>query len=271
MIHSITSSQNPYIKEIKSLKHKKYRDQTGKYLIEGFKIIEDALTVNADIESIIIDDNMKQTKEIQRICNAANNKNINIFSVSPKIISEISETVTPQGILGILLFKKLQIDKKKLHNMQTVCILENIQDPGNLGTIIRTADAAGIDSVVLLNGCVDLYNPKVIRSTMSSLFNVSIFPVDNLENLIKDLHDENYRIYATGLMSESFYYSKDFTGKTAFIFGNESKGLSDSIRNLSDEIIKIPVIGKINSLNVAQSAAVIFYEVIRQKFVAGKK
>lgn len=146
-----------------------------------------------------------------------------------------------------------------------IIILDEIQDPGNMGTIIRTADAFGASGVVLTPNCVDIYNPKVVRSTMGSLFHIPIAQVEDKIQLIEELKNKHVKIYATSLESANYVYDIDFRRDFALVIGNESKGISQQILDLADNIVKIPIMGNAESLNAAIASSIIMYETVRQR------
>lgn len=261
----ISSIQNPLIKEIKLLTQKKHRDGFGKFIIEGFKLIHDAIEFGAEIETILIDDKIKETHEVKKIIRFATQTKIILGFVTEKIIKELSDTVQPQGIIGIVKSKKSEIDEDSIENKTLFIMLENIQDPGNLGTIIRSCEAAKIDGLILLKGCVDLYNPKVIRGTMGAIFNLPIYFTDNSEGILHKLKKSGFKLFGTTIDAKKNYFDLDLTKKTVIIFGNESKGLSEEMIDRVDNLIKIPMLGKINSLNVSQSVGIVLYEALRQR------
>lgn len=144
-------------------------------------------------------------------------------------------------------------------------ILEDLQDPGNLGTILRTGEGAGVSGVILNKNCVDLYNPKVIRSTMGSVYRMPVLTVDSISDILPELKKQGVRTYAAHLRGEHFYDQEDFRGKTAFFIGNEGNGLSDELSGQADCLIKIPMLGQVESLNAAMAAGILMYETSRQR------
>ena len=168
--------------------------------------------------------------------------------------------MTPQGILAVIKKKK---SSQILGNV--VFALDNLQDPGNLGTIVRTLDCAGINSLFLSKGTVDLYNPKVIRSTMGAIFRVDCFEEVDLENKLLDLKEKGYKVVVTALDANIWHYDLDFKEKYVFIIGNEAKGVSKEIQNLADIKVKIPMLGRTESLNASVAASLIAYENVRAK------
>lgn len=195
----------------------------------------------------------------------------NLFSgvsyelVEDKIFKEISDTVTPQGVLAVVRQKEYSL-AEILEQSPNPCflILENIQDPGNLGTMIRTGEGAGITGVIMSRDTVDIYNPKVIRSTMGSIYRVPFLYVDDLREVMNELDRQKIHSYAARLDGENVYQS-DLKESCAFMIGNEGNGLSDDLSAMAERYIRIPMCGQVESLNAAIAATVLMYETMRQR------
>lgn len=255
---------NISFKDIKKLeKNKKARDEQGLFVTEGIKICREA--PSGLIEAVFATEDFA-------------NANPDFFRALPPgiqvandIRSErfagISDTKSPQGILAVLrkpVFDREQILSKK---NPLLLVLEDVQDPGNAGTILRTAEAAGVDAVFLTEGAVDLYNPKTIRSTMGSVFRVPHFYVKNAGGLLGELAERGVRTYAAHLRGENSYTDADYSGGTAFLIGNESRGLSDALSARADVLMRIPMCGRVESLNAAMAAGILMYEARRQRSI----
>jgi len=188
-----------------------------------------------------------------------------LINVSNQLYREISNMETPQGILAIAKFEVNSICEANLGNNPLMLFLDRIQDPGNMGTIIRTADAFGIDGIVVTSGCVDIYNPKVVRATMGSIFRVPIYDEGDGIEAIKKIKDKGIATYVAAL-EESIYIGKvDLNRPCILVIGNESDGVSPDIMALADKLIKIPMLGGAESLNAAVASSIIMYEAIRQR------
>ena len=261
----ITSKDNQLIKYVKSLSQKKYREKNLEYIVEGSKMVMEAIDNNEDISKIIVCDeiisSLDNGENINKILNQSKLKN-KIEYVNEKIFEYISDTVTPQGIIAIVKQKRI-IDKEY---SDIIFALDDLQDPGNLGTIIRTLDAAGYKDLILSNGTAEAYNPKVVRSTMGAIFRLKLHINTNLEQKLIELKSKGYKVVITSLETNNFYYDVNFTEKLVIVIGNESKGVSKEIQNLADVKIKIPMIGKTESLNAGVACSIIAYEGVRQKF-----
>jgi len=185
--------------------------------------------------------------------------------VADRIFKSMSDTITPQGILGIIKRKEYTLNELLKLPGNCFLILEDIQDPGNLGTMIRTAEGAGVAGIIMNKGTVDVYNPKVIRSTMGSIYRVPFVIVDHLGDAVREMKKSGITAYAAHLQGEYNYYDENYDRGTALLIGNEGKGLSDEIAGLADTYIKIPMDGKVESLNASIAAAILLYEIKRKK------
>ena len=243
----IESSQNKIIKEINSLKQKKYRDKTGLFIVEGERLISEASP-----EYVLArKDYTGDLDGFERV-----------YTTSAALFDRVSDTVSPQGILGVCKIPKNDINEFVGGENAFVVILERVADPGNLGTIIRTADAAGADAVILSEGCADPYNLKTIRSTMGSVFHLPVYRNVNLKEFLKDT---KIRTFAAHLKGTKSCYDTDMSGSVGIIIGNEANGLSDEISGLADELVKIPMPGRAESMNAAVAAGIMIYEAVRQR------
>ena len=246
----ITSRSNEYIKHIKSLSQKKYRDEYHEFIVEGIKLVKEALQEKLNIKKIIICEELYSEKIDFE----------NIEYVDEKVFKYISETETPQGVLAVVEQKENGDEEGNI-----IFALDNVQDPGNLGTIIRTLDCAGIKSLILSGGCADLYNSKVVRSTMGAIFRLNITRHKEFTQKLLVLQEKGYKILVTSLQTDKSIYDLNFNEKYVIIIGNESKGVSDEVMQIADTKTKIPMIGRTESLNAGVAASIIAYEVVRQR------
>ncbi|MFC4388268.1 TrmH family RNA methyltransferase [Gracilibacillus marinus] len=243
----ITSVKNEKVKEWTKLKQKKGRDQLGLFLVEGFHLIEEAHKSDCNIVEIIHTPKATIDYLAQYKC----------VEVTENVLQKITDTKSPQGVVAVV-EKKL----KQGSPNNRVLLLDNVQDPGNVGTMIRTADAAGFDTVVLGKGSVDVFNDKVIRATQGSIFHLSIYQADLLEEIAK-LKENGVTVWATGLENATNMYEMPITEKMAIIVGNEGAGVHPSLMKEADEIVTIPIYGQAESLNVSIAAAVLMYHVVK--------
>ena len=244
------------IKSITSLRLKKYRNLENKFLVEGEKVVSEGLKSDYDYESILVtQEYLDKNPDFLKV-----NKKIEI--VNNKDFQKITDTVNPQGIASV--FNKQTQKKDWVNNLSTelVVCLENVSDPGNVGTIIRNCDWFGIKDIILSNTCADIYNPKTIRSSVGSLFHINIFFSSNLIDDLNILKNKKYKILSATLGGKSVYNYKT-NEKTIIILGNEANGISKNILSFSDDFITIPKIGNAESLNVANASAVILAELTK--------
>ena len=260
----ITSSKNPKIKQIKSLYRRKNRWNMELFIIEGVKILEECIDNNYPLENIIYSDELFNTNGGVEIYERIKSYE-NLIYVPNSLFKEISDTENPQGIMALAKITERQIEELYKLDNPFILFLEEIQDPGNMGTIIRTADAFNLDGIIVSEGSVDIYNPKVIRSTMGSIFRTPVYYIkDNMET-IKKFESMGFKIFATSLEGENYTYNIDFKNSSLILIGNESKGLSDELHSLAHQWIKIPILGGAESLNVAIATSIIMYEGIKQR------
>ena len=261
-MNMITSKENELIKHIRSLSQKKYRDEYKEYIVEGIKMVKESIKY-ATVKCIIVCEKLfDDSKDIDTLKKA----NIRLEFVSKTVFDTITDTKTPQGVLAVVeqtIHEKINI--KALEKDKTIFALDNIQDPGNLGTIIRTLDSAGFKNLIVSQDTVDVYNPKVVRSTMGAIFRINIFCVSSeLIDTLNSLKSDGYKIIITSLEAKNYIYDIDFNERGIIVIGNESKGVSSGIQSIADEKYKIPMIGKTESLNAAVATSIIAYEKVRR-------
>lgn len=255
MIREISSSSNRLIKEIKQLKNKNKRIENRKYIAEGENVVAEAIMYKKDdIDCIIVTE-----KFIHKI----DSEKFDVYVIPDYIMEGISDTKSPQGILAVM---KISDTVISCADNSLIVYLDNVADPGNVGTIIRTADAAGVDSVVLSPECADVYSSKVIRATMGSCFHINIVKETEYLDTLKELLNNQYTAVAGSLQAKDFHYKYNMKSKTVICLGNEAHGLSDELMALPGVYpVKIPIVGKAESLNVAIAGAVLMYEALRQR------
>lgn len=258
---TITSKDNETIKHIKKLKEKKYREEYHEYIVEGIKMIEEAINEGAKIKSIIICEDCKTQGAIPNELMYEIAK-LNCIYVAEKIFNTITDVINPQGIMAVI--EKPQAKENTIDFSANVSLLlDNIQDPGNMGTILRTADSLNMKQIIVSKGSADVYNLKVVRSTMGAIFRVKVIEVENLATVIKEMKKHKIKVYATDLQTDKSIYDVDYS-KSAIVIGNEANGVSSKVLEEASERIKIPMIGKTESLNAAVATSVILYEAFRK-------
>ena len=257
----ISSKDNELIKHIRKLKEKKERDASNEYLVEGIKIVKEAIQENAKIKQIILCDDFEKTESIPKDLMYEIAKH-NCIYVTSKLFKYISEVQEPQGVLAVI--EKNNGDKTIDYTQDIIVALDDVQDPGNIGTIIRTMEATAFKNLILTKGSVDVYNPKTVRATMGGIFKLNIL-YETPENIIKFLKTENYQVISTLLDETSIDYDKVILKeKNAYIFGNEGHGITEIFVNSTDVKAIIPIYGDIDSLNVSVASGVFLYK-MREK------
>ena len=257
----ISSKDNELIKHIKKLKDKKHRDESNEYIIEGVKLIEEAVKENARIKKIIVCEDTTRTYEIPTHIMYEIAKYECVY-VTDKIFASITQVTNPQGIMAII--EKSDTDAQIDYTQDIIVALDDVQDPGNLGTILRTVDSIGLNQIIVSKGTADAFNSKVVRSTMGAIFRVKIIEVENLPQAIKEMRRHHFKLMVTSLQTENSIYDIQFN-KKIIVIGNESNGVSKEIQEMADEKAKIPMLGKTESLNASVAAGVVMYEYVRQK------
>jgi len=261
------------LKEIRELqKNGKARRQQGLFVAEGLKLFEEApaeqiveVCVSQSFEREHSGVITRKVREIESVGGTAPDGPAEIITISDSRMEKLSDTKTPQGILTVVREKSWAVDRILDGPNPFLLLLENVQDPGNVGTILRTAEAAGVDGVFLTAGCADILSPKVIRSTMGSIYRVPHAVIADPEDLLIEFPERDIISYAAYLDTEVSYLGGDYTGGTCFFIGNESRGLSDSLLNKSDRLIHIPMKGQVESLNAAMAAGILMFEAARQR------
>jgi len=257
----ITSVQNPYIKSLVQLQEKaKVRKQTGTFLIEGQREIDLALKGGYEIETILICTDLVQHYENLNIQKSEHQ----IIEISKEVYQKLAYRDTTEGILAIAKTKSLSLSDLKLSKNPLILVGEAIEKPGNVGAILRTADAANVDAVIIANPKSDLYNPNIVRSSVGCLFTRQI-AVGTTEEVIAYLKTNNIAIFSATLQDSTEYHTQDFTTPTALVVGTEATGLSEKWRVESTKNIIIPMQGEIDSMNVSVAAAILLFEAKRQR------
>ncbi|MBO8170291.1 MAG: RNA methyltransferase [Bacillaceae bacterium] len=260
----LESLHHPLVKTWSKLLRKKGREQQQAYLIEGEHLIEEALESGVRLEAILF----QQDREIPPAIQKRLHDQRVLYAASERVIERLSDTRTPQGIVAVVHRPdpdrlSIQMEEVLSRDRFFLLLLDRIQDPGNLGTMIRTADAAGLDGVVLGNGTVDLYNPKTVRASMGSLFHIPVVS-GNLSEWIGRIREKGGTVLGTSLDEAVPYSDPVFTEQSAIIIGNEGQGVDPEILQQADVRVKIPIYGRAESLNAAAATAVLLYEGVRQ-------
>lgn len=247
----ITSIKNKTVSEVKKLKTKKYREQTGMFLAEGYRNVCDSMEKSNPV-FVFFTEMFRDKIKIPDGCE--------VYLVTDEVLKELCDTATPQGIVGVF-----HIPMQQEISSSSVLLLNGVSDPGNVGTMLRTALAAGVTDVVLDEQCADVFAPKVVRSAMSAVFSLNLVRVRTLDETIECLHQKGYSVYAAALndTSKDIYQTK-FSDKTALLFGSEANGIEANLLKQTDCLYIIPMNPSIESLNVAVAAGISMYELLRR-------
>ncbi|WP_430401032.1 TrmH family RNA methyltransferase [Flavobacterium sp.] len=257
----ITSVQNPFIKSLVQLQEKsKSRKQTGTFLIEGKREIELALKGNYELETVLFLPEIISEEQINKLTN----QQLNIIEISKEVYQKIAYRDSTEGIIAVAKSKSLQLSDLELKENPLILVLESIEKPGNIGAMLRTADAANIDAVIIANPKSDIYNPNNIRSSVGCVFTNQI-AVCTTDEAIAFLKEKRIAIYSATLQNSNEYHKVSYTSATALVVGTEATGVSQTFRENSTQNIIIPMQGEIDSMNVSVAAAILLFEAKRQR------
>ena len=258
----ITSISNAQVKQVCAYVQKaKERRKDGIFVVEGPRMFEEApvdwvykvYVTQSFCEKYASDGIYTKLKET------------GFETVSDEVFAKMSDTKTPQGILCLMTWPQYSLEDLLIKRNGSFVVLEDLQDPGNLGTIIRTGEGAGIAGVIMTANTVDIFNPKTIRATMGSIYRVPFVYVQDIAAAIKKLQASDIKVYAAHLKGEQYYDAFDYTVGSAFLIGNEGNGLKEETAKLADQYVKIPMAGQVESLNAAIATTLFMYEAARQK------
>ena len=246
----LTSLKNPKIMTWRSLKDRKGRKETGLFLVEGRKMTEEALASSFTVETVLVDED--------RIGEFDLPDNIPVCAMPGHVLAAVCDTKTPQGIAAVLRMKSEAPTGRRL------IALDGVQDPGNVGTIIRTADCAGIEGVLLSEQCADVFSPKVLRATMGSIFRMKLMVTSDLPGELSKLVGEGCHVLSSQLDGEPFYQYDGQGGRYCLVIGSEGNGVSEPVRALATHKVKLPMRGGAESLNAAVAAGIMMYHLTRE-------
>lgn len=257
----ITSPANKKVKEVRALFEKaSLRAARGLFPVEGVRMFLEAPA--AEIEELYVSESFaaRAEGEVREKIEA-----LRAETVADNIFAKMSDTKTPQGVLALLRMQRKRLAEVLAEGASCFLAVESLQDPGNLGTMLRAGEGAGLSAILANRGTVDIYNPKVIRATMGSIFRVPVVYVDDFREALLQLKREGIRLYAAALQASVPYDSIEYPEKTAFFIGNEAAGLTAEMIAIADQSIHIPMLGQVESLNAAVAASVLLYERARQR------
>ena len=255
----ITSTSNPQVKRLLQLQKKsKARNEENVFVVEGLRMFTEV--PKERVEKVYVSETLYNKKKHE-----LNWEEFPLEILSDSVFKHVSDTQTPQGVLCTV--KQEQYDVATLLDIENphFMVLDNLQDPGNLGTIVRTAEGAGVDAVFMSKDCVDIYNPKTIRSTMGSIYRIPTIYIEDTVKLLELFKEKGIKSYAAHLDGKNSYDKEDYCTGTAILIGNEGNGLRDEVSNKADIWVRIPMEGQVESLNAAIAASVLMFEVARQR------
>ncbi len=256
----ITSKDNEIIKNIKKLKEKKYREEQNMFLVEGIKMVKEAITENANISKVMVCEECLNDGTLPKDLLYEVAKQSCIY-VSKNVFKTITEVENPQGILAVI--EKKDDENSINYDEDVILVLDGIQDPGNLGTIIRTLDSVNLKQIILSEKTADAYSPKVVRSTMGAIYRVNFIKSSNIVETLKQIKKHKFEVIATSLQTNDTIYDVAYK-KEAIVIGNEANGVSKEVLEIADKKVKIPMLGKTESLNAAVATGIILYEYARK-------
>lgn len=249
-MEQITSLKNPRVQAWKSLKDRKGRKETGCFLVEGRKSVEEALASGFAVEALLVSETLA--------ADFAAPAGVACYALPEHVLAAVCDTKTPQGVAAVMRMRQTAEVGAR------VVALDGVQDPGNVGTIIRTADAAGLDGVILTEQCADVFSPKVLRATMGSVFHLPITVTDDLPGLLRGMQAAGACVLSSQLEGASPFYDRRDPGKRfVLVIGNEGNGVSDEVKALADQRLMLPMRGRAESLNAAVAAGIMMYELMR--------
>ena len=262
---AITSPQNPKIKTLLELQEKsKARRREGLFVVEGVRELLHCISTGYKPHSLFACLDILPEESLKEIEDVLDGSDCRCFSITKQIYEKVAYRGSTEGVIAELRCRRHALEDLDVKENPLVVVLESVEKPGNLGAILRSADASGVDAVIICDPLTDLYNPNLIRSSIGGIFTVPTAAAAS-EDTIKWLKDRNIKIYTAQLQDSRWYYDTDMTKGTAIVMGTEATGLTDAWRKAADAHIKIPMLGRLDSLNVSVSAAILMYEAVRQR------
>lgn len=260
----ITSAHNPHIKNAVKLREKKWRDSRKLMIIDGYRAINMALNNRVALKELFYCERFFKTSNEKALVDKTKQKGAGVFQVGEKVFSQMAYGDNPEGIIGITSQPKMKLADLPLGGSALYLILESLEKPGNLGALLRTSDAAGVDGVIVCDSKTDIYNPNVIRSSMGAVFTVPVVQADG-HAVLEWLKKNRIKVIAATPSARTEYTRIDYKDACAIVLGSENKGISLVWADGADSKIKIPMCGQADSLNVSVAAAIILYEALRQQ------
>jgi TrmH family RNA methyltransferase len=264
MMLTIKSPSNPHIREALAIREKRRKYRHEAFLIEGFRLTEMALRSGASLKKVFLSEEYAGKREGMSLSRRLSRAGVEVYLINNRLLALISDTETPQGVIAVASYKLCGLDDLMPTPVPFIIVADGVQDPGNLGTIIRTSDAAGADALIILPGTCDAFMPKVIRATAGSIFNLPVVYSDP-HALLKWLGERSIIVLVTDVNATLSIFHADLARPLAIVFGNEARGVSEEISRGAEALVRVPLLGRAESLNVASSAAVCLYETVRQR------
>ncbi len=258
-IETVTSAQNPKIKDLLALQEKSSRRrEAGLFVVEGRREIEHCLEAGFEADTVFF------CRDIFYGALPRFSEDVRLIEVTRQIYEKIAYRGGTEGIIAEIKVKSRGLEDLRLSEAPLIVVLESVEKPGNLGAVLRSADAAGADAVIICDPLTDLYNPNLIRASIGAVFTTQVATASS-EETISWLKNNGISIYTAQLQNSEWYYDTDMKGGTAIVMGTEATGLTNVWREAADQHIKIPMLGRLDSLNVSVSAAILLYEAVRQR------
>jgi len=262
----LLSRQNPRVKYLRRLATRRFRDREGKFLVEGVRFVEEALNSSFPVEMVVYCKKNSHIPRRQALLETAISRGVPAVEVDEDLLSELADTDTPQGVLAVVKWRRYELDDLQPGSDPSLLVLvDAVADPGNLGTIVRSADAAGAGGVILLKGTVDMFNAKALRATMGSIFHIPVIQGIAVDEVKAFLKHYGIKLVAGIPRGGKPVFESDLTASCALVVGSESHGPGEAILSGAVERVCIPMPGRAESLNVAVSAAILLYEAVRQR------
>jgi len=264
----LLGKSNPRVKLIRRLTRRRAREQEGKFLVEGVRFLEEALRENWPLQQVVYTPGLAENPRGAGLLEALEKQGVPSYAVEDELFAELAETETPQGIMAVAeMSVRPGLDPQLILNGEhdILVLVDGVRDPGNLGTIIRCADAYGAGGVLLLKGTVDPYNPKTLRATMGAIFRVPLLQVENPDRLPAALKAGNWKLVAGDPAADKLINHCDLTGRVVLAVGGEAEGFSGAVGRAFGETARIPMPGRAESLNAGVAAGILLYEAVRQR------
>lgn len=268
-IEVITSAQNPKVKDLLALQEKsRERRKKGLFVVEGRRELQHCIESGFEPQTLFICREIISDKDFDAILGTIEEKfcglTVQIIEIAQHLYDKVAYRGGTEGIIAELKCREMNLESLRLKENPLVVVLESVEKPGNLGAVLRSADASGVDAVIVCDPLTDMYNPNLIRSSIGAIFTVPVAAATS-EETIKWLKSKNIKIYTAQLQDSEWYYDTDMKGGTAIVMGTEATGLTGAWRKAADAHIKIPMLGRLDSLNVSVSAAILMFEAVRQR------